>query len=243
MTGEVPFVAETAFSMALMHINAPPRAPRQLNPTIPAALGQVILRAMAKNPAERFQTAAEMVAALRAALPGDGAPEVGTAPNPIPSASKSLTAPTGRIPMPLAQPTPAQAAVRFAHAAPGPRSHRRSFRSLLIALLIVGFASTGAVFTFPKMVQRTVPTQRYVPKGTFTIQDQQIIVPSGRDVEGAFREAFVVLARQDPRFGPNADINPTAPPTFIGQAQKIRDEPRGMIYRATMQGVVLVPQG
>jgi WD40 repeat protein len=66
VTGEVPFVADTAISMALMHVHASPRPPRQLNPAIPEALEQAILRAIEKAPADRFQTAEAMVAALRA---------------------------------------------------------------------------------------------------------------------------------------------------------------------------------
>jgi serine/threonine protein kinase len=246
VTGEAPFVAETAFSMALMHVHAPPRAPRHLNPTIPAALEQVILRAMAKDPAERFQTAEDMVAALRKALAVDNAAAGGRAPDAVSAASNHPT-----TLLALAEPTPTRAESRLVRVAAGPRPHRRSFILTLIMLLLLGFASGGVVFAFPNLVNRDVPslvgiapwpTQIYVSKGTFTIQDQQIIVPSGRDVEEAYSEAFVLLARQDPRFGPYVDINPNAPPTFIGQARKIRDEPRGIVYQATMTGVVFVPQ-
>ena len=68
LTGECPFVAETPLAVAMMHIHNPLRPPRQLNPDIPEPIERVILRAMAKNPADRFQTAGEMAEALRAAL-------------------------------------------------------------------------------------------------------------------------------------------------------------------------------
>jgi hypothetical protein len=67
LTGEPPFMAETPLALLRMHSDSPLRPPRQLNPDIPDALEQVILRAMAKRPADRFQTADEMAAALLSA--------------------------------------------------------------------------------------------------------------------------------------------------------------------------------
>jgi serine/threonine protein kinase len=64
LTGEPPFTAETPLAIMLMHLHNPLRPPRQVNPAIPEALAGMILRAMAKNPADRFQTAAEIAKAL-----------------------------------------------------------------------------------------------------------------------------------------------------------------------------------
>src|SRR6266540_2729412 len=68
LTGECPFVAETPLAVALMHIHNPLRPPREINPAIPESLERIILRAMAKNPADRFADANEMSEALRHAL-------------------------------------------------------------------------------------------------------------------------------------------------------------------------------
>ena len=51
---------------AVAHAAVAPPDPRTLNPDVPEALGQVILKAMAKEPADRFQTAAQMHDALAA---------------------------------------------------------------------------------------------------------------------------------------------------------------------------------
>src|SRR5262245_42493934 len=67
LTGECPFVAETPLAVAMMHLHNPLRPPSQLKQDIPESIERVILRAMAKNPADRFQTAEEMAEALRAA--------------------------------------------------------------------------------------------------------------------------------------------------------------------------------
>jgi serine/threonine-protein kinase len=70
LTGEPPFIAETPLAVALMHIHNALRSPRQLNSTIPESIERIILRAMAKDPNDRFQTAGEMAEALHLALTG-----------------------------------------------------------------------------------------------------------------------------------------------------------------------------
>lgn len=70
LTYEPPFVAETPLAVALMHIHNPLRPPRQLNSKIPESLERIVLRAMAKDANDRFQTADEMAQALRAAMAG-----------------------------------------------------------------------------------------------------------------------------------------------------------------------------
>jgi hypothetical protein len=125
---------------------------------------------------------------------------------------------------------------------------------LLVLLLAVGLAGIITTVAFPNVVGQYVPglssatpqptlaPQVVVPKGTFTITNVEVLVPSGTTVADAYREAFLQLARQDPQYGANAQINPNAPPAFIGQPEKVRDEPGGTVYRATMQGVVFAPE-
>ena len=65
LTGRKPFQADTSYSVLNAQVNEPPRPPIEVNPEIPAALNEIVLRAMAKNPEERFQTAEEFRGALR----------------------------------------------------------------------------------------------------------------------------------------------------------------------------------
>ncbi len=60
-TGKLPFVADSPVSVAIMQVKNTPRPPRELNPSIPVGLEQVILGAMEKNPDNRFQSAAQML--------------------------------------------------------------------------------------------------------------------------------------------------------------------------------------
>jgi serine/threonine protein kinase len=68
MTGVPPFRGESVPAIMARQISDTPLSPALINPAIPPALTLVILRAMAKNPAERFSSASAMVAALAEAL-------------------------------------------------------------------------------------------------------------------------------------------------------------------------------
>jgi hypothetical protein len=68
VTGRVPFHADTPLSLMLKHITEPPPAPRTINPNLSPASEQVILRALAKSPAERYATALELTDAFEHSL-------------------------------------------------------------------------------------------------------------------------------------------------------------------------------
>ncbi len=64
-TGQLPFSGEDAFSVALQHLSKAPPRPREVNAGVPEWLERVILRAMAKEPGDRFPSAGLMEAELR----------------------------------------------------------------------------------------------------------------------------------------------------------------------------------
>src|SRR5437870_6457018 len=66
LTRRLPFDAETTFALIAKHLEEEPPDPRTVNPDVPEALAQVILKAMAKEPADRYQTAVQMHDALAA---------------------------------------------------------------------------------------------------------------------------------------------------------------------------------
>ena len=63
-TGKLPFVNESAVSVAMMQINQAPVPPRKLNPELPVGLEQIIMIAIKKDPKDRFRTAAQMLSYL-----------------------------------------------------------------------------------------------------------------------------------------------------------------------------------
>ena len=57
LTGRTPFTAETPLAVAYKHVEEPPVAPSSVNPDVPPALDAVVLRAMAKDPEDRYPSA------------------------------------------------------------------------------------------------------------------------------------------------------------------------------------------
>jgi eukaryotic-like serine/threonine-protein kinase len=67
LTGAVPFDGDTAVAIAFKQVSAQPPAPSAANPAVPAVLDGIVLRALAKDPAARYASAEEFIAALGAA--------------------------------------------------------------------------------------------------------------------------------------------------------------------------------
>jgi serine/threonine-protein kinase len=74
LTGEVPFTGETPVEIAMKHLADVPPAPSSLRPDVPPDLDAVVLRALAKEPADRYQSAAAMDADLETVARGGHVP-------------------------------------------------------------------------------------------------------------------------------------------------------------------------
>ena len=68
VTGRVPFDADTPVSIALKHMQEKAVDPMKLNPNVPVAVNQIIMKAMQKEPSMRYQSATEMLKDLSLAL-------------------------------------------------------------------------------------------------------------------------------------------------------------------------------
>ncbi|MFZ5916421.1 MAG: protein kinase domain-containing protein, partial [Chloroflexota bacterium] len=71
LTGRTPFSADTPLAVIFKHVQDPLPMPRSLNPAISEAVERVILKSLAKDPADRFASAEEMAEALQAAGQGE----------------------------------------------------------------------------------------------------------------------------------------------------------------------------
>lgn len=101
-TGQPPFYAETGADILAAHLNSPVQPPSQLKDSLPPEFDSVILRALAKNPNERFATAQEFASAL-ASIPLPRA-------EPVEPARKPTVSPTAvppRQPVTPTRPAPA----------------------------------------------------------------------------------------------------------------------------------------
>ncbi len=83
LTSHVPFMADNPLDVAMLHMTEPPRPPSRLNPQVTPQLDAVILKALAKESNDRYQTGEELVKALEPALraaPASAKPIVPPAP-------------------------------------------------------------------------------------------------------------------------------------------------------------------
>jgi serine/threonine-protein kinase len=152
LTGQPPFTGESPVVVATKHVTEAPRPPSQLREGIPAGLETVVLRLMAKDPADRYQTAPELREALEAVLAGRpvGAPR--SAPKPAPRPRRPAPPPPAPAPPPPPPPRPATVLVdnrppARARSRPAPAIGRRFTAAglgLVIILLLTTFLTAQA---------------------------------------------------------------------------------------------------
>lgn len=67
-TGKLPFDGETPVAVALKHLQETPKEPIELCKDLPQAVNDIIMKAMKKDPSERYESAAEMYKDLQSVL-------------------------------------------------------------------------------------------------------------------------------------------------------------------------------
>ncbi len=146
VTGRVPFDAETPIAIVFKHISDPLPMPSLINPNVPDGLERVILKALAKDPEERFGTAGEMVQAIKAALP-DSVTMAGTAAasQSAPPPRTRVAAPSGTMQPPRAPtgPTPPVAPSNPPAARKGSPVWIVAIAAILLVALCVGLGLGG----------------------------------------------------------------------------------------------------
>jgi serine/threonine-protein kinase len=142
LTGTLPYSGESPVSMALKHVDEPPRSPREANPNIPEPLNALTAKLLAKDPEERYASAIELANDLE---------RVGSALSPlVVNAEKTTTKMAAAPLLSTTEKLPKRTAIQPHTASPmevfksGRRRKGRLFRALATLLFSVILLSSLA---------------------------------------------------------------------------------------------------
>jgi Tol biopolymer transport system component len=147
-TGAVPFSSRSVSDAVYKHVYSPPPDPRSLRPDLPPQLAQIILRCLAKNPAERFATGRDLAIALASYPQMPAQPVVAPPPAHAPNATTRVVPQQSAVSQPTRASVPPPRPPRPVAPYPAPESRRPGWVvplvALALALLLV--ASGAALF-------------------------------------------------------------------------------------------------
>lgn len=198
-TGDVPFNAAEPLDIALLHMSEEPPRPRQLRPDISSELEMVILKALAKNPEERYPTGAALSKALNQSLKAKSAATLFARRSTIQRQTiPELVAlelgqqPLPPIPAPVAGPTPSP---MEGTVSPNPVPSPAKKRTAIFTGAMLGFGLL--LFTLLCLVLATVPSliNRFGQRGnipadrnstSLTASSESVATSAGPQLEEPF---------------------------------------------------------
>jgi beta-lactam-binding protein with PASTA domain/predicted Ser/Thr protein kinase len=216
LTGRVPFTGESAIEIAMKHLNDWPRPPSKIRPEIPEEIDHIVLRALAKAPEDRYQSAEEFIEDLHrveAGLPVS--PEtseaatalltvapVGASTEVLSGDATRVTAPRPYTP-PRRPPTPPPIYPRYEE----PPAKRRRIGPWLLVLALLAAAALAGWYVYTQIQDQLADSTVPVPLVEGLRQDnaEAIIEEAGlavKIIEGPDEEVRAgFVADQDPEAG------------------------------------------
>ena len=192
LTGLVPFTGDTPLEIAMKHLSTTPLPPSEARPDVPHELDSIVLRALAKDPEDRYQSADEMDADLARASRGQAvAPETeeaatqvlrGAGAATLASAPTAITRRVTVVPPATGPPPPYSRPTGF-YEYDEPR--RRSFWPWLLAALLVAAAIVAGWYVYTKIqdqLNQTKPVSVPLVQGSVEQLAVQKLVAAGLQV-------------------------------------------------------------
>ena len=239
VTGQRPFRADSDFSLMTAHVRELPKPPVELHPGLPPALNEIILMSIAKDPAQRFQSAeafANALSSVRAEASAANAAELKASeastaectilPSIPPNPPKQPVTPAR--PMENAKPPGSGPAPVVAPPAPLPGGHRGLYMALG-ALIVLAVLVVGGIYLprHSKTEARQAETEkREAQQSPPAASPTNVAVPAASPVMTA-----PVTAVSNPQT-PDA-TQPTAPPQGISNAAQSTPTPAQAPVRHT----------
>ncbi|MGH3022385.1 MAG: Stk1 family PASTA domain-containing Ser/Thr kinase [Gaiellaceae bacterium] len=212
LTGKVPFNGDSAIEIAMKHVNELPTPPSKLRSEIPPKLDQIVLRSLAKEPEERYQTAEEFIEDLErveAGLPISRATATAATALLVPLGAGDSTevlgaeSPTRVVGPPAAPVTPRRPPTYPPAEGYGepPRKRRRWVPWLLVLLLLAAAAFAGwwVYSEIQDQLEASEPVAVPLVEGLREQQAIDVIERAGLEAE--------VREQADPEIDPNVVIS------------------------------------
>lgn len=177
-TGSVPFDGDDAISVALKQVNEQPQPPSQRNPAVDPSLESIILKCMQKDPANRFQSAEELVRVLHDYLSGR-LQAVNTATSVLPVGTPQIGAPataamprvTGTGPRPITTSRTRQTTATELARQQMENDEKRHHRNVVLGAFVGVLALVAiAIFAYTMMTSGT-GTQKVPNLANYTKDD------------------------------------------------------------------------
>jgi len=148
LTGRKPFEADTPIAVAMKRLSEDPPGVRSVRPDVPVAMAQVVDRALARDPAQRFSSATEMREALIGVAVAQTSRPVATDPTPtdvLPVGEETAAGATVAFSPVAASAPPKEPRTGEAPAAEVAARRRRDYRRLAIILPLVAIVAAALV--------------------------------------------------------------------------------------------------
>jgi serine/threonine protein kinase len=209
LTGRKPFQADTSYTVLNAQLNEPPIPLIEVNPSIPPAVNEIVLRAMAKRPEDRFQSADEFRSALKALHEAAAAPEapliaaavLESAPTPAPTSAfpAASAAPPAFTPVPpVSMPPP-----------PASRSHRGLWIAVGAATAILALIAIAAVL--PRVFSTHASPQQATQNPTQNPTQSPTQSDASAQPAAQTQPQSQPDAQSSPAVASNSDSTPPAP--------------------------------
>ena len=203
-TGRLPFDADTPVAVALKQVNEQPKAPRTVNPNVDPGLEAIIVKAMQKNPAARYQTADEMRKDLLAVAQGNQPSNAGVIAGAAAAGAAVARADETAV-------LPAVGGQNGAYSQAPTRRPAPKTRALwpwllvVVALLLAGFGVAWAAGIFaPRAINVPDLTGKTVAEATVVLQAQGLSVGQ-QTLENSDSIPLGKIVSQNPPAGTSAD--------------------------------------
>lgn len=210
VTGRVPFAADTGYSVIHAQIFDAPPLPSSLNDKISPALELVLLKVLSKDPADRYATAGEFIAAFKAAL-HDAPSHLGPADAAVlpDSTAKQTQAAATAVLTQTAPPPPAADTPSTVTLQPTPVVKQRRPLVLVGIGVILGMFILAALI-FMALRRRDLPQTATTPETTAVVAEP-LQAPSGDDLANIELPVVVrPVAELEPLYAENPENNMVA---------------------------------